>query len=290
MFSITTEQRQYATYILRDEQAPSRLEVVPERGGIVTRWSVGDRELLYLDETRFADPNLSIRGGIPILFPICGNLPNDTYTHNGQTYSLKQHGFARNLPWVVTTQSTDNQASLTLELTSSESTRALYPFDFQVQFTYRLQGNTLAIHQEVTNLSPTPMPFSLGLHPYFQTPDKNALQFEIPSAEFRSQQSGQVQAFTGHFDLEQPEIDVLFAELSSQQATVTDSSQGTKLTLDYTAPYTMLVFWTLKEKDFYCLEPWTAARNALNTGDRLIHLDPETTLGTTVRLTVSSLG
>jgi galactose mutarotase-like enzyme len=288
VFSITTEQRQYTTYILRDEQASARLEVVPERGGIVTRWAVGDRDLLYLDEARFADPSLSIRGGIPILFPICGNLPNDSYTHNGQTYNLKQHGFARNLPWAVVTQSTENQASLTLELTSSDQTRPFYPFDFQLRFSYRLQGNTLTIHQEVTNLGPTPMPFSLGLHPYFQAADKNALQFTLPAAELRSQQDGQVQAFTGHFDLEQPEIDVLFAELSGQQATVVDSSQGTTLTLDYAAPYTMLVFWTLKEKDFYCLEPWTAARNALNTGDRLIHLDPDTTMGTTVRLTTST--
>lgn len=287
MFSISTEQRQYATYVLRDEQAPALLEVVPERGGIVTRWSVGDRELLYLDEERFANPDLSIRGGIPILFPICGNLPNDSYTHKGQTYSLKQHGFARNLPWAIVNQSTEHEASLTLELTSTEETRRLYPFDFQLSFTYRLKGNTLVIHQDVTNRGLEPMPFSLGLHPYFKVSNKDALQFAIPSTELRSHQDGSTHPFAGHFDLAQDEIDVAFGHLSSQEATVTDTAQSTKLSIAYTAPYSMLVFWTLREKPFYCLEPWTAGRNALNTGDRLIHLDPGMDLGTTVYLTVS---
>jgi galactose mutarotase-like enzyme len=36
--------------------------------------------------------------------------------------------------------------------------------------------------------------------------------------------------------------------------------------------YKTLVFWTLKDQSFYCLEPWTAPGNALNTGQDLIHL------------------
>jgi len=289
VFSITPEQRQYKTYILRNEQTPARMEVVPERGGIVTRWSVGDREVLYLDEARFADPSLSIRGGIPILFPICGNLPNDTYLYKGQAYSLKQHGFACNLPWSVVEQSTEGEASLTLELTSTDETRRLYPFAFQLRFSYRLRGNTLAIHQEVTNLSPQPMPFSLGLHPYFQVSDKMTLQLDLPATEFRSHQDGSVQSFDGHFDWRQEEIDVLFANLSGQAACGVDTAAGTKLTMSYTDPYTMLVFWTVQGKDFYCLEPWTAAKNAMNTGDRLLQLDPDMTLGTTVHLALSPL-
>jgi galactose mutarotase-like enzyme len=58
--------------------------------------------MLYLDVERFANPELSIRGGVPILFPICGNLPDNCYTYNGQQYTLKQHGFGRYLPWEVT--------------------------------------------------------------------------------------------------------------------------------------------------------------------------------------------
>ncbi|MGQ9871484.1 aldose epimerase family protein [Leptodesmis sp.] len=139
---------------------------MPERGGIITRWQVQGQDILYLDAARFADPTLTVRGGVPILFPICGNLPDNQYHWQGQTYHLKQHGFARDLPWTVVDQSTEQQASLTLELVSTEQTRSLYPFDFQLLFTYCLQGDRLTLHQRYTNCSAAPMPFSAGFHPY----------------------------------------------------------------------------------------------------------------------------
>jgi galactose mutarotase-like enzyme len=132
MFAIAVEQGQYKTYTLSDQTTKTSLEVIPERGGIVTRWRVQGQEIFYLDVPRLTDPTLTVRGGIPILFPICGNLPANTYTLNGQSYTLKQHGFARELPWEVVDQATDDRASITLSLTSNDQTRAVYPFDFQL--------------------------------------------------------------------------------------------------------------------------------------------------------------
>jgi galactose mutarotase-like enzyme len=286
VFAIDLEQKQYKTYILSDQTAQSRLEVVPERGGIITSWQVRGREMLYLDTERFANPELTVRGGIPILFPICGNLPDNAYTYQGESYTLKQHGFARDLPWDVTDQVTQNMVGITLVLNSNDQTRAVYPFDFQLIFTYRLQGNSLEIHQRYVNHSAEAMPFSTGLHPYFQVSDKTQLQFEIPSSQFQNQRDKSVQSFSGQFDFELDEIDASFRELSSQSAAVTDLGQQTQLKIDYSSAYSMLVFWTVKGKDFYCLEPWSAPRNALNTGDRLIHLASGETLETFVQLTV----
>lgn len=167
MFSISIQQQQYKTYILTDETANSQLEVVPERGGLITRWRLQGQEILYLDTERFANPELSVRGGIPILFPICGNLPENSYTYNGKQYTLKQHGFARDLPWQVIDQVTQNAAIFTLTLNSNDQTRAVYPFDFQVSFSYKIQGNTLEIQQQYTNLSLEAMPFSFGFHHTF---------------------------------------------------------------------------------------------------------------------------
>ncbi|MBD2066973.1 aldose epimerase [Leptolyngbya sp. FACHB-671] len=285
MFAIDLEQKQYKTYILSDQIGQSRLEVVPERGGIITSWQIRGKEMLYLDAERFANPELTVRGGIPILFPICGNLPGNTYTYQGQSYTLKQHGFARDLPWEVTDRVTQDGASLTLVLNSSDQTRAVYPFDFQLIFTYRLQGNSLEIHQRYANHSAEAMPFSTGLHPYFQVSDKTQLQFGIPSNQFQNQRDKSVQSFSGQFDFDLDEIDASFWQLSGQSATVADLGQQTRLKLDYAPIYSTLVFWTVKGKDFYCLEPWSAPRNALNTGDRLTHLASGETLETFVQLT-----
>lgn len=285
MVAIAIQQEQYKTYTLSDESTQTCLEVVPERGGIITRWQVQGQNILYLDAARFANPELTVRGGIPILFPICGNLPDNTYTHNGQTYTLKQHGFARDLPWEVVDQSTDEEsASLSLQLTSSEQTHKSYPFDFQVVFTYRLQGNLLKIDQQFTNHSVEPMPFSTGLHPYFEVADKSQLQFDIPGTEFFNQRAQTVDPFPGHFDFELDEIDAAFRHVNRQTAIATDASRRLRLTLTYDPIYSTVVFWTVKGKDFYCLEPWTASRNALNTGEDLIYLEPGASLKVTVQL------
>ncbi|MEH1833875.1 MAG: aldose epimerase [Nostoc sp.] len=283
MFTIAVQQQQYKTYILSDETAGSQLEVVPERGGIITRWRIQGQEIFYLDTERFANPDLSVRGGNPILFPICGNIPDNTYTHNGQQYTLKQHGFARDLPWEVTDQVTQDKASLTLVLNSNEQTRAVYPFDFQVLFTYELQGNTLKIRQQYKNLSSTSLPFSTGFHPYFLTDDKAGLEFEIPSQKYQDQITKEIYPFNGNFDFSRDEIDVAFKQLTSQSAAVTDNNRRLKLTLDYSNEYPILVFWTLKGKDFYCLEPWSAPRNSLNTGEHLTVLEPGSSYTASVR-------
>ncbi len=289
MFAIARLSQQYETYILTDQGASSRLEVVPERGGIITSWSLQGQDILYLDAERFTDPSLSVRGGIPILFPICGNLPNNTYTYKGEQYTLKQHGFARDLPWEVTNQVTNDLVALTLVLNSNDQTRAVYPFDFQLAFTYQLKGNTLEIQQRYTNHSTEPMPFSTGLHPYFFTSDKTKLEFEIPASQYQDQITKEVHPFSGTFDLSRDEIDVAFRQVNASSASVADTGRRLKVRLSYSDLYSTLVFWTVKGKDYYCLEPWSAPRNALNTGDHLTQLAPGASYEASVTLAVRFL-
>jgi galactose mutarotase-like enzyme len=283
MSEIAVEQQQYTTYQL--SEGPSQVAVVPERGGIVTQWQVAGQELFYLDRDRFKDPSLTVRGGIPLLFPICGNLANDTYTLEGQTYQLPPHGFARNLPWQVTQQSTDDGASLTVSLKSDETTRASYPFDFALDYIYTLRGNSLELRCRHTNLSDQPMPFSTGIHPYFAAADKSQISVSFPSTEYQSKGGAEVQAFSGAFDFEQEEIDFSFINLQGRSATVTDQSRNLKLTVEYDDQYSTLVFWAVKGKDFYCLEPWTAPRNAMNTGKGLLTAEPGATVETMIKMT-----
>ncbi|MGD1950658.1 MAG: aldose epimerase [Leptolyngbyaceae cyanobacterium] len=283
MSTITTEKDQYLTYILAD--GDSQIAVVPERGGIVTSWKIQGKDVFYLDAERFKDPSLSVRGGIPLLFPICGNLPDDTYTLDDETYQLKQHGFGRTLPWEVTQQSTDDGASIKLTLTSSEETLDVYPFDFQLDYIYTLKGNTLEQRFRHTNLSDEPMPFSTGTHPYFAVADKTKLGFDLPSTDYKVKDGNKVFNFDGQFDFSQDEIDVAFINLEGQTATVKDGNST--LTISFDENYSTLVFWTVKGKDFYCLEPWSGPRNALNTGDFLLSASPQETVETITTMTVS---
>lgn len=287
MYTVSSQQKQYNTYILSDDSTNSQIEVVPERGGLVTSWRINGQEVFYLDIERFTHPDLSVRGGNPILFPLCGNLPNNTYNVDGTDFNIKQHGFARELPWTVTAESNQGGASVTVELTSNEQTKAVYPFDFNVLFTYVLRGNTLEIRQEYKNLSSTQMPFSSGFHPYFLCGDKSQIEANIPSVSYEDNRTKESFAFDGKFNFEQDEIDSVFGKLSSRSTSVIDNDRKLKIAIDYDDFYTYLVFWTVKGKEFYCLEPWSATRNALNTKEHLTVLEPNASCTAVVSITAN---
>ncbi|YAI82807.1 MAG: aldose epimerase [cyanobacterium endosymbiont of Rhopalodia sterrenbergii] len=288
-FSVTFKKEQYLTYTLSDSEAISQITVVPERGGIILLWKIQGQDILYLDKERFSKPEMSIRGGVPILFPICGNIHDNTYTYLNRTYTLKQHGFARDLPWEVTQQGTDNCARLTVTLKSNEQTRLVYPFEFQLDFTYELKGNSLVIRQKYANKSEKKMPFSFGFHPYYYVPNKSKVIFDIPSSEYQDQATKKICSYDGTFDFNQNEIDVGFQSLTRSLATMTDDHRKLKLVLSWSEIYSTFVFWTLKGKDYVCLEPWTAPRNALNTGKNLTELDPGATCESLFEMSVESI-
>jgi galactose mutarotase-like enzyme len=68
-------------------------------------------------------------GRTPLMFPICGRLYEGRYTHNGKTYEMGKHGFAKLMEFEGK-QTSDT--SVTLTLTDSDETRAVYPFAFSL--------------------------------------------------------------------------------------------------------------------------------------------------------------
>ncbi|MFM7909365.1 MAG: aldose epimerase, partial [Microcystis sp.] len=47
--------------------------------------------------------------------------------------------------------------------------------------------------------------------------------------------------------------------------------------------------WTLKDKNYICLEPWSAPRNALNTGEHLTYLEPQSSREAIVEMRVNQI-
>jgi hypothetical protein len=226
MYQVCFTPDQPLTFHLEDDQALARLDIVPERGGIATQWTIQGQPILYFDQERFQDPSLSIRGGIPILFPICGNLPNNQYTIDGQDYHLKQHGFARDLPWTVIQQQTQTCASLDLKLSHSDATLAVFSFAFELVISYQLSGNKLRLHQRIANVGNRRMPFSLGLHPYFFCRNKGAINLQIPANAYLNQMTGETHAYNGALNLNQPELDLAFTQIQQPKMGFTDSARN----------------------------------------------------------------
>lgn len=110
-----------------------------------------------------ADPQFWGRHS-PVLFPIVGRVWNNTYRHEGKTYSLGQHGFARDMDFQLTYEE-ENAAIYTLE--SNEETLKLYPFPFVLEIGYRLKGNRIEVMWSVQNTGSKVMHFQIGAHPAF---------------------------------------------------------------------------------------------------------------------------
>ena len=103
----------------------------------------------------------------PILFPIVGRLKNDRLRHDGKTYPMTQHGFARDRRFAWVEQGTQ---SCKLALSDDAETRARYPFAFRLEVTYAVDGADLEVGFEIINTGDEMLPASLGGHPAFNWP------------------------------------------------------------------------------------------------------------------------
>jgi galactose mutarotase-like enzyme len=257
---------------LTDESAASQVVIAPARGALVTSFVASGRELLYLDRTTLNDASKNVRGGIPILFPSPGKLEADTWHAAGQSGQMKQHGFARNLPWTVSDSGPTGSAAATLCLRSTPGTLSQYPWTFQAQLSFALAGQCLRITARVQNETSTTMPFALGYHPYFLVTDKQQVRIDTRATRAFDNVAKRTMPFRG-FDLDAAEVDLQLLDHGSSESAL-HFPDGSRISLSGSPEFTHWVVWTLAGKDFVCVEPWTAPGNALNTGDRLFELEP----------------
>ena len=104
----------------------------------------------------------------PVLFPFVGRLRNDSFLHEGKTYTMKQHGFARDMEHQMVSKT---ESSVHFKLVTSEETLQNFPFSFILGISYELVDNEVKVTWEVSNNSLNKhMHFSIGAHPAFNCP------------------------------------------------------------------------------------------------------------------------
>lgn len=255
------------------------LRVVPERGGLVTGWRCSDQELLYFDAERFGDPALSVRGGIPVLFPICGNLPAGRETLPGASQPLAQHGFARDLPWRL--EALSDGDGIGLELMDTAATRAAFPWPFVLRLELRLQPSALAITALISHRQPedagaaadpdgAPMPFSLGLHPYLATSSLQGLRISGLPEGCVDHRTMAPALSAEQLDQLAEGVDLLAGPVS--RVVLEDPGASRAVALELEPPLDLAVLWSDPPRSMVCLEPWTAPRGSLVSGDRRLQL------------------
>ncbi|TGE27045.1 aldose 1-epimerase family protein [Hymenobacter metallicola] len=218
-----------------------------------------------------ADPAVWARHA-PVLFPIVGRLPQDTYRHQGREYRLPQHGFARDREFMVVEQTAE---SLTFELRADAQSRQVYPFDFVLRIGYQLRGLQLTVQWQVQNPdSAQELLFSIGAHPAFNCPlmpgekfEDYFFHFDHPvTLERHLLEGGLLNGQTAPVLQQETEMPLTY-ELFAQDALVFKHFDFTHISLRSFASdravrlrfdgFPFLGLWTKGEgARFVCIEPW----------------------------------
>ena len=268
--ALIQQEAPYRHWEFNDPSSGDVLRIVPERGGLISGWRCGDREVVYLDLERFLDPAQSVRGGFPVLFPITGGLPNNQLPLSQGSFTLPQHGFARQLPWMM--EPLADGRGVLLQLTDTPETLQAYPFQFLLSMEVRLAPSALEISTTVTNRSQEPMPFSFGLHPYFNLSSLDGVRFEGLPDQCLNHLNMAPAATAEQMECLADGIDLLVRP--SGPVRLVDEAAGATLELQLSHPLDLVVLWTEPPRPMVCIEPWSGPRQALLSGDRKIELTP----------------
>lgn len=213
----------------------------------------------------------------PLLFPIVGALKADEYSYGGLKYRLSKHGFARDMDFLLLEQRSD---LLSFSLTADAQTLLSYPFDFELQICYQLQGPQLSCSYTVRNIGSAEMLFSIGAHPAFQLDFSQGqcfsdyhIFFEKDSKLRRSfLKDNLLDSETEVYALDQgclPLQEAMFARdawvlegLQSEQLSLRNRSGSYGLTLGFSG-FPFFGLWSVPGSSFICLEPWVGVNDSL---------------------------
>ena len=135
--------------------------LVARQGAHVISWLQGGRERLFLSPNSVWDGHTAIRGGIPVCFP-----------QFNQRGDMPKHGFVRNLPWaLLAAEPGEAPSSLSFGLSADDSTRALWPAEFETRLRVDLLPEQLCVTLEVRNLGTQALRFTGALHSYLAVSD-----------------------------------------------------------------------------------------------------------------------
>lgn len=218
----------------------------------------------------------------PLLFPIVGRLKNDSYKLGDKTYSLSQHGFARDQEFEIASTTIDE---LVLTLKDNEETFNVYPFQFRLAIKYRLQENKVIITYEIENRGRQVMPFSVGAHPAFNCPTEDHLNFNDYDLIFSQKEKlarrlledgirtnfESINLKDGNrleLSLSLFEKDaIIIEELNSNSVSLASGNE--KVLTVHFPDFNYLGFWTKPGAPFICIEPWNGLADPTNTDHEL---------------------
>ena len=233
----------------------------------------------YLGEEKLwnADPSVW-NCHSPVLFPICGRLKDNYYTHEGVRYDMKIHGFAWKSEFELISH---EKTSATFLLKSNEETKKLYPFDFVFKVMYKLNKDSMQTYYIVENSGDKTMYYNVGGHEAYKIEGKDLENHSILFEKGETVKSTtivegliieniyELPTNNGDFPLRKAYFDsktimpnglpsgdsVIIENIPSKRATLL--YKGEPILSTYYNDFEHLVMWTKEDANFLAIEPWS---------------------------------
>ena len=214
----------------------------------------------------------------PVLFPIVGKLKDNKYIYKSKTYTLSQHGFARESEFKLESKSASKLSFILEEITESLNH---YPFKFRLEITYVLYENYFELLYKVT--SSEDIYFSLGTHPAFKlhaSIDDSFIEFEkkeLTDLYCLDKNSGCINSKIDKFlastilDLNKDifkDDALIFKNLNSKSVSLKNTKNEKKVNVTYNN-FKNLGLWAPVDALFVCIEPWCGIADDINTNHEL---------------------
>lgn len=214
----------------------------------------------------------------PVLFPFVGGVKDKEYRYEGKTYSIGQHGFARDMDFTMESEKEDE---VWFRLSETEETMKVYPFRFALRIGYRLEEKALRVMWEVSNPNDKEMYFSIGAHPAFAISSLEGHMLKLydpegkPLEQFKNRIFGAggcvtnrvetVETPDGYLPLSEELFDGDALVIEDRQVGrvdllnvfgVLDSEESKLISVSFDAP--LVGIWSPPHKNapFICIEPW----------------------------------
>ena len=229
----------------------------------------------YMGQKRLHDGVNFWQRTAPVLFPIVGGLIDNKYTHNGISYTMNQHGFARDMEFEI------NQISETeaiCVLTSNDETKTKYPFDFIFKIKYVLSSNILSTSYIVENKSDEIMYYSVGAHPAYNIDFSKDVDILVGGSNemYQLSKKGIVKRTDciDNFKLDYSEFKndaLIYSSLDDENFVNIKVDGKDFIRVEYT-DMKQLGLWTPLgvQAPFICIEPWVGMADLANRKDDLL--------------------
>lgn len=255
--------------LIGDKESGLLATVMPDYGGMMTGLSYQGRDILYFDEGMVHTANV-LAGGCPVLFPFPSRTADDTYTLNGQKYSMPFHGLVKNASFGIQDVS---ENSVSLFITNNEaSKKENYPFDFRLAVTYRLSGDTAEFIAEVRNESDLALPHYFGWHHYFMAEDKQAFRVNANMNKYIDYTDGKTYDNHNSQDL-MIRTDYVFFDKTKNETEIISPGDGYRALIQTDEAFEALVVCTYFDRRV-AVEPWLGLPDSINLNKYVQWIEP----------------